>query len=159
MTFAELIPIALKLSVVLLVFALGLHAAWQDAFSLFRQPRLLFRSILSMNFVMLAFVVASASFFNLHPAVKIAIVALAVSPVPPLLPKKQQKAGGTASYAIGLMVAAALTAIILMPVSVELLGRYFHADAHLQFRQVASIVVVSIIAPLAAGMAVRNFCA
>src|SRR5271155_5772318 len=116
MTFAELIPIALKLSVVLLVFALGLRAAWQDAFSLFRQPRLLFRSILSMNFVMLAFVVASASFFNLHPAVKIAIVALAVSPVPPLLPKKQQKAGGTASYAIGLMVAAALTAIILMPV-------------------------------------------
>jgi hypothetical protein len=37
---------------------------------------------------MLAFVVAIASFFNLHPAVKIAIVALVASPVPPLLPAR-----------------------------------------------------------------------
>ena len=155
MTFAELIPIALKLSIVLLVFALGLHATWGDAISVFRQSRLLVRSILAMAILMVAFVVAIASVFDLQPAIKIAILALAVSPVPPLLPNRQQIAGGSGSYAIGLMVAAALIAIVSMPFFVAVLGAYFHAETHLQFHQVAAIVAVSVIAPLAAGMFVR----
>ncbi len=155
MTFADLIPIAIKLSIVLLVFALGLHAAWGDAISVFRQPQLLVRSILAMAVLMIAFVVAIASVFDLQPAIKIAIVALAVSPVPPLLPNRQRMAGGSGSYAIGLVVAAALIAIVSMPFFVGVLGVYFHAEAHVQFRQVAAIVAVSVIAPLAAGMFVR----
>jgi BASS family bile acid:Na+ symporter len=155
MTFADLIPIAIKLSIVLLVFALGLHAAWGDAICLFRQPRLLVRSILAMAILMIAFVVVIASVFDLQPAIKIAILALAISPVPPLLPNRQRMAGGSHSYAIGLMVAAALFSIVLMPFFVEELGAYFNADTHMQFRQVAAIVAVSIIAPLAAGMFVR----
>src|SRR5215831_3754407 len=155
MTFAELIPIVIKLSIVLLVFALGLHADWRDAISVFRQPRLLVRSILAMAILMIAFVVVIASVFDLQPAIKIAILALAVSPVPPLLPNRQQMAGGSGSYAIGLMVAAALFAIVLMPFFVEVLGGYFHAETHMEFRQVAAIVAVSIITPLAAGMFVR----
>jgi bile acid:Na+ symporter, BASS family len=155
MTFADLIPIAIKLSIVLLVFSLGLRAAWGDAISLFRQPRLLVRSILAMAILMIAFVVAIASVFDLRPEIKIAILALAISPVPPLLPNRQQIAGGSHSYAIGLMVAAALFAIVLMPFFVQVLGVYFHAETHMEFRQVAAIVAVSIIAPLAAGMFVR----
>jgi bile acid:Na+ symporter, BASS family len=151
----ELIPIVIKLSIVLLVFALGLHADWRDAISVFRQPRLLLRSILAMAILMIAFVVVIASVFDLQPAIKIAILALAVSPVPPLLPTRQQMAGGSGSYAIGLVVAAALIAIVSMPFFVGVLGVYFHAEAHLQFRQVAAIVAVSVIAPLAAGMFVR----
>jgi predicted Na+-dependent transporter len=156
MTLADLIPIAIKLSIVLLVFALGLRADWRDATSVFRQPRLLVRSILAMAVLMIAFVVAIASVFDLPPAVRIAIVALAVSPVPPLLPNRQKMAGGSGSYAIGLMVAAALIAIVSMPFFVAVLGVYFHAETHMQFRQVAAIVAVSVIAPLAAGMFVRH---
>ena len=155
MTFADLIPIAIKLSIVLLVFALGLHADWRDATSVFRQPRLLVRPILAMAVLMIAFVVAIASVFDLQPAIKIAILALAVSPVPPLLPNRQQMAGGSGSYAIGLVVAAALISIVSMPFFVAVLGVYFHAETHMQFRQVAAIVAVSVIAPLAAGMFVR----
>src|SRR5262245_5586317 len=92
MTFADLIPIAINLSIVLLVFALGLRAAWGDAISVFRQPRLLFRSVLAMAILMIAFVVVIASIFDLQPAIKIAILALAISPVPPLLPNRQRMA-------------------------------------------------------------------
>jgi bile acid:Na+ symporter, BASS family len=155
MTFADLIPSAIKLSIVLLVFALGLRADWRDAVSLFRQPRLLVRSILAMAILMVAFVVAIASAFDLRPPVRIAILALAISPVPPLLPNRQQIAGGSHSYAIGLMVTAALFAMVLMPFFVQALGVYFDAETHTQFREVAAIVAVSIIAPLAAGMFVR----
>jgi BASS family bile acid:Na+ symporter len=155
MTFADLIPIAIKLSIILLVFALGLQAAWGDAISVFRQPRLLVRSIVAMAILMIAFVVAIASAFDLQPAIKIAILALAVSPVPPLLPNRQEMAGGSGSYAIGLVVAAALIAIVSMPFFVGVLGVYFHAETHMQFRHVAAIVALSVIAPLAAGMFVR----
>ncbi len=39
---------------------------------------------------------------------KIALVAVALSPVPPALPKKELKAGGSSASAFGLLVAAAL---------------------------------------------------
>jgi len=110
MRLATLIPLVLKVSIVLNVFGLGLNASAQDATYLFRRPHQLLRSLLAMHVVMLLCATVLAVNFALHPAVKIALVALAVSPIPPLLPKKTRKAGGEASYAIGLVVAAALLA-------------------------------------------------
>ena len=43
------------------------------------------------------------------------------------------------------------------PVLVELTGRYFGVDAHIAPRQIAAVVFVSAIAPLAAGILVRHF--
>src|SRR5689334_20587568 len=95
---ATLIPLALKASIVLTVFGLGLSARWGDAPSLLRRPGQLLRSLLAMTVIMPLFAVALAGAFALHPAVKIALVALAVSPVPPFLPKKELRAGGGTSY-------------------------------------------------------------
>lgn len=112
MNIAALIPLALKASVFLNVFALGLNASPRDAACLFRKPGRLARLLLSMFVVMPLFAALIASAFDLHPAVKIALIALAVAPVPPVLPKKAMKAGGESSYAIGLLVAAALLSIL-----------------------------------------------
>src|SRR5438477_12359498 len=101
MTLAQFIPLAINASMFVIVFVLGLNATLEDAIYLFRRPVLFFRSILSMNIVMLVLAVAVALIFDLTPAIKIALVTLAVSPVPPLLPGKQTKAGGSAAYAIG----------------------------------------------------------
>src|SRR5262245_990881 len=98
MNVTALILLALKASVFLNVFALGLDARPQDMVYLFRNPGRLARSLLSMFVVMPLFAVMLASAFDLHPAVKIALVALAVAPIPPLLPKKLMKAGGRSSY-------------------------------------------------------------
>lgn len=156
MTLAQLIPLAINVSMFLIVFALGLNATLQDATWLFRRPALLVRSILSMNIVMLVFAVAVALLFDLHPAIEIAIVALAVSPVPPILPGKQEKAGGSASYAIGLLVAASVVAIVLVPAAIELVGRIFGVEAHLAPGKVASVILVSVIVPLLAGIGLRQ---
>ena len=154
MTIAELIPLAISTSIILTVFALGLDAKPKDATWLFRHPGLLFRSILSMNVIMVLFAIAVAAFFNLDPAIKIAIVCLALSPVPPSLPKKEHKVGGVGSYAIGLLVAAALCSIVLVPGWLELLGSYFGFEAHLGLRKIVPIIVTKILAPLLAGMLV-----
>jgi len=152
----QLIMLAIKASIMLLVFGLGLNAGWRDTTYLFRQPGLLLRSYLSMGIIMPLFAAAVAAFFDLHPAVEIAIIALALAPVPPILPGKQGKAGGTASYAIGLLVTAAVFSIVTVPVGVELMGKAFAKDAHMTPGAVAMIVLTSILAPLAAGLAVNQ---
>lgn len=91
MTLQQFIPLTINASIFFLVLALGLKTEKGDAVYLLGRPGLLGRSILSMNVVMLVFAVAVALVLPLDPAVKIALVALAVSPVPPILPAKQTR--------------------------------------------------------------------
>lgn len=157
MDLATLIPLGLKISVAAMVFGLGLSSTFDDTFYLFRRPSEFVRSLLAMAIIMPLVATVLAAAFDLHPAVKIALIALAVSPVPPLLPKKQRKAGGRASYAVGLLVAAALISIVSVPVAVELLGRTFGtATHHISFLAVARLAMMTVLAPLLAGILFRS---
>jgi bile acid:Na+ symporter, BASS family len=159
MTLAQLIPLAISVSMGLIVFALALHASVQDATFLLRRPGLLARSLFSMNVVMPVFAALVASFFDLHPAIKIALLALAVSPVPPILPKKEVEAGGTPSYVIALLVAAAVFAVVLAPLAVDLLGRTFGVAVHVPASRVAPVVLITVIVPLFLGLILRRIAA
>ncbi|RBP03085.1 BASS family bile acid:Na+ symporter [Roseiarcus fermentans] len=156
MTAQSLILLALKASIVLAVFAIGLASRVDDTLFLLRRPGLLLRSILAINVVMPLVAAAMAWVFDLPEAVEVALVALAVSPVPPLLPKKQVKARGQPSYAIGLLVAAALVAIVFVPLAVELLGVVFQLPIHMNPWPIATLVFATVLAPLLAGVAVRR---
>ncbi|MDR6634839.1 BASS family bile acid:Na+ symporter [Phyllobacterium sp. 1468] len=157
MTLTQIIGFAINASMFLIVFALGLRATFDDVTHLFRRPSLFVRSILSMNICMLAVAVVLSLLFDLHPAIKIALVTLAISPVPPVLPGKQEKAGGSASYTIGLLVATALVSIVLVPLAINLLGSSFNIDMDEPASAIASVVLISIIVPLVAGVALRHF--
>ena len=152
MTVQNLVVLALKASVVLSVFAIGLEARFADAAYLFRRPGLLLRSALAMNVVMPLVAAEMAWLFDLPGAVEVALVALAVSPVPPILPKKQIKARGESSYAIGLLVGAAAAAVVFVPLAVELLGLTFRMSVHMSPWPVAALVLATVLAPLGAGM-------
>lgn len=149
-------PLALVAGIVLTVFALGLSASPEDATYLFRRPRQLVRSLLAMNVVMPLLAAAINALFELHPAVEIALITLAVSPVPPLLPSKALKAGGGASYMIGLLVAAALLAIVFVPLVADLVGISLGRRGQMSPAAVARIVAITVLAPLAAGLIVRR---
>ena len=158
MTIEQLIVLAIRASVFLLVFALGLDAGWDDVTFLFRRPRLLVRSILSLNVVMVLVAVAIASAFHVvSPDIKIALVSLAMSPVPPIFPKKQHKVRGKSSYAIGLVVVAALFAVVLIPGWLELLGHYFGFEVDAGLSEIIPIVLISILVPLFVGIVIRKF--
>lgn len=152
MTLANLISSALSLSLFVLVFGLGLKARSDEAIHLFRNPGLLCRSILAMNILLVCVVVAASVLLDLDPDIKIALVALAVSPVPPLLPNKQMGAGGTSHYAIGLLVAAAVVSVALVPLSIEAMKHFFPFELYIAPSKVLSVVVLSIFAPLILGM-------
>jgi BASS family bile acid:Na+ symporter len=151
-----LILLMAQAAIVLTVFALGLSASPQDAIYLFRRPGQLLRSLLSMNVVMPLFAAAVNALFELRPAVEIALITLAVSPVPPLLPNKVLKAGGGASYTIGLLVAAALLAIVFVPLIADLVGSSLGRPAQMSPIAIAKVVGITVLAPLAVGMLVRR---
>jgi BASS family bile acid:Na+ symporter len=109
-----------------------------------------------MYLVMPLFAVAVALAFDLLPAVKIALVAVAVSPVPPFLPLKAIKAGGARDYTIGLLVAASALAIVLVPLAVALVGAAFAKPFAMSATGTARLVTLSVLAPLAIGMALRH---
>jgi BASS family bile acid:Na+ symporter len=155
MSLEAIILMVLRVSVVLTVFALALGFSAEHRSHRRRNPAKLGRSLLAMYVVMPLVGVGLAIAFALYPPVKVALVALSVSPVPPLLPRKQLGAGGHATYAMWLLGTAALLAIVFVPGVMALLGHIFDLQGHISVATVAKLVTITVLAPLIAGVLVR----
>jgi BASS family bile acid:Na+ symporter len=156
MSLAQIVVILLQVSIGLVVFCLALRADKGDLTYLLRHPSLLVRSVLSMNVLMPLFAVAVSMLFKLRFEVEVALVLLALSPVPPILPGKQEKAGGNVSYAIGLLLMSALLVIVLVPLSIALIGRAMGRDDLVPMAVVAKTVGLSVVVPLILGAIVQK---
>lgn len=156
MTPDQALKLLLIVSIFLNVFALALRARAADVLFLFREWRLGLRAFVAMFLVVPAVAVAIALLFELKPAVEVALIALALAPVPPLLPRKQIKAGGTASYVTGLLVGASLASVVVAPVGLHLIGRVFGAEAAIAPAKIAITLGLTIGAPLALGLFVAR---
>jgi len=152
----ELALLAFVLSILCTVFGFGLRATWDDLLYLFRRPGLLLRSLLAVHVLMPLVVVLLVSAFELRHEVETALVALAISPMPPLLPNRLGKAGGSAAYSIALLATLAVFAIVIVPVSAMAMGWVFDRPFGIAPASVASKVGSMIIAPLISGLAVRS---
>jgi BASS family bile acid:Na+ symporter len=141
----------------LLVFSLGLDASASDVISLRRRPGLLTRSLVSIDVVMPLVTGAMAIVFHLRPPVEIALLALAISPVPPLLPRKRLKAGGHASYVFSLLVAVAVFAIAFIPAAVLLIGKAFGLEVRQSAGSLAQLVLLTVLLPVGASILMRYF--
>jgi BASS family bile acid:Na+ symporter len=158
-TLASLIPVVLRGSIALTVLGLGLESSLADATYLLRRPAELLKALLSMNIVMPAVAVVIASAFDLHPAVKITLIALSVSPVPPILPRKASSADGHASYAIGLLVVAGLLSIVFAPATLEVIQRIVGIELGVSPIPIIKLVLTTVVGPLAIGIGVGHFAA
>jgi BASS family bile acid:Na+ symporter len=157
MTASQWLGLILQASIMLTVLGLGLTATFQDATYLFRRPALLLRAVLSMNVVMPVIAAMVATTFSLPFEVKVALVALAVSPVPPIIQKKQITAGGRQEYVVGLLVAMSILAIVLVPLTVLILDRVFDRGAAIGPAAVAKIMLMTVLAPLIVGLLIRHW--
>ncbi len=158
MTTTELISLAIQGSMALMVFCVMLDARLEDVLYLWRRPSLLVRSVLSMNLLMPAVaIVIALSFPDLDRSVKIALIAMSVSPVPPFLPGTEVKAGGRSSYVVGLLAVSALSSIVFVPAAAAFIGRIFGEEVRTTPSAIAWIVVTSLLAPLALGLLIGRF--
>jgi bile acid:Na+ symporter, BASS family len=149
--------LALKISIPVQVFATGLGARWNDAVYLFRRPRLLANSMLARNVAVPLIAIVLIKTFPFPVAIAITLGLLAVTPVPPLLPRSQIKAGANAGYVLGLLVSQSLLAIVLVPITIELMDWALGARAQFSVVRVAALIAETILIPLAAGMLAAKF--
>lgn len=157
MTATQLIGLAIQISMALIIFCVALDARFADLTFLWRRPGLLLRSLIAMLVVMPAFALGMALGFDLNHTVEIALLASALSPVPPILPNKQIKAGGEGSYVVGLLTTTALVSIVYIPLMASLLQSLFHRPIDVSVARIAQIVFTSMLLPVVAGMAVHQF--
>ena len=96
MTAQELVVLVLKISIFVTVFSFGLQATGDEVLYLLHRPGLLVRSLIPMFVVMPLFAILITRESDCPRAVTIALIALAISPVTPLLTRRITKAGGFA---------------------------------------------------------------
>ena len=157
MSLVAIILLVLKISIILSVLAIGLKSTFADAAFLFRKPGHLARAILAMYVIMPIVALLIAYSFNFNPAVKIALVLLSVSPIPPILPNKMFKAGGKEDYTIGLLADTSLLAIIFIPLILQVFQQLIQIPLGMTAASIAPQVLATLIVPLLVGIAIRTF--
>jgi BASS family bile acid:Na+ symporter len=155
MDLKQIVMLALQVSILCTVFGFGLRATSDDLLYLVRRPGLLVRALLAVFVIMPIVAVALVRMFDFPPTVKVVLVALAFSPVPPLLPKKESKAGGDTSFGLGLMAILALVSIVTVPTTVEVLARFLGRQLVSAPGAIAAVLFKGVLVPLALGLAVR----
>jgi bile acid:Na+ symporter, BASS family len=156
MSAADLIRLTELVSSILIVFGFGLRSTVRDASSLFRHPVLLVRSLLAMNVLLTLFAALMVAMLALRPPIGIALIAVAVSPVPPFLPGQQLKLVGRQEYVLGLFGASSLLAIIVAPLTVALIGLLFTRQISVAPTAIAKVVGLTVLVPFSLGIIVRR---
>jgi BASS family bile acid:Na+ symporter len=154
MSAVMLIRIAIVISVMLMVVALGLRTEPGESTYLLNRPSLLARSLIAMNVIMPMIALLLVTSFDLKTPVKVALVALAISPLPPFLPAKRLNLTSH-GYIYGIVVATAICSVILVPLTVWLLSWHYHSQ-HIAVMKVLLVVIVTVLAPLSIGLFIRR---
>jgi BASS family bile acid:Na+ symporter len=155
MDLKQIVILALQVSILATVFGFGLKTRFDDLAYLFHRPGLLVRSVLSVLVIVPILALVFVRMFDFRPTAEIALMALAISPVPPLLPRKEAKVGGQQSYGLALMAVLAALAIVTIPLWLEILQRLANRPLGAPPGTVARVVIVSTLLPLGLGVAVR----
>jgi len=151
----DLLMLAIRVSIFGTVFGFGLQASGGDLLYVVRRPGLLVRSLIAVFVAMPVLAVLLVRYIQFEPTAEIVLVALAISPVPPLLPGKEVKAGGHLSYALGLMVVLGLVCIVAIPGMLVVINAIFGGRTAMSPSAVARLVLMSTLLPLLAGVALR----
>ena len=152
MTAAAILVLVAQISIFLTVMSYGMQSSLDDALSLFKQPVRLLKVILSMNVIMTIFALAVVAVFTLNPVVEVALVALALSPVPPILPGKGLKSGADQSSVFGLLAAVSLISVVVMPLALEVVERFAQREVQFSLVQVIKTVLITVLIPLSVGL-------
>lgn len=152
MNILLVLKLAMVLSIVLILFSLALRARHEDLVYLFKHWRLGIGAFVAMFVIVPALAIFMAGAFELNPAVKVALVAIAFSPLPPILPGKQVRAGGEACYVTGLLFGATVASIVVAPFGVAFAASLFDVEAGITAGQVAKPLVLTVLLPLVLGL-------
>jgi BASS family bile acid:Na+ symporter len=151
---------ALTAGVAVTVFAvmlrLGLGISLAELRQTWRPPGPLLRGLAVVLVGVPLLALGVARLLALPRAAEIGLLLMAISPSVPVALRRALEAGGRHGFAPGLQIAAALTAVVSLPLSIALLDRYYDGHAELWPWDVARQVFVAQLLPLALGMALHH---
>ena len=148
--------VALKGSVALLIFAVGLDSRLRDFAYLKYRPGVMLRSLLAMYVVVPLLALAAVKLLHLPPGLDLALVVLAISAGAPMLPRKLMRLGNE-EYVISLVVVSSLLAIVTVPLWLLLIGPHLARLDTPDPATVAGVLGKSFLLPMLLGIAVRWF--
>jgi BASS family bile acid:Na+ symporter len=146
--------LALKVSVALLIFAVGLGSRLKDFSYLTQRPGVMLRSLLAMYVVVPLLALAAVKLLQLPAGVELALLVLAISAGAPLLPRKLMRLGNE-EYVFSLVVISSLLAIVTVPAWLAVLEPQFPRLDTVEPAKVAVVLGKSFLLPLLLGMAAR----
>ncbi len=153
---SQLLQNLAALTLLSLMFSLGLNQSIQEITSLWRQPSLLIRSFLSV--VILAPIVAIIAALPLPvgSALRGVLLAMAAAPGAPLTTKRAVMAGGSFSYAVSLQVTVSILAVITVPFWGFVYDAIFPATIISDPVAVLKALLVVQVLPIGAGVLIRQ---
>lgn len=154
---ATILKLIIVASVVLIVTSIGMNVAPGTALRFLKNPVPVSKAMLAMFVAMPLFALLVTWLLPLEPAVRVALLALAVSPMPPVLPRKEVKLGADMDYAIGIQVAAMLTALVAAPIFILLYANVFGRHVSFEAGPMLQVLLLTIGGPLAAGILLKRF--
>ncbi|ORC00167.1 membrane transporter protein [Mycobacterium persicum] len=154
MTMAEAAKLAFQISLFVVILGYGLTAQFADVGYLAQRPGVLARSLLAVLVIAPGVAVLLVQLMDLRPEVAIALVTLAISPLPPLLPRRGEKAGGHVQFGLGLVIVLAVLAVPVLAVAATLLGNVFGHQYVISPWSIGKLMLVSVLAPLVVGMTI-----
>jgi BASS family bile acid:Na+ symporter len=156
MDVARLLSFGIRVSIFLMVLATGMAGQRGEARALFRRPALLVRSIVAMQVLAPLLAVGLTFLLPIERAVKIALVTLAVSPVPPFLPRRMLKAGGPRGYVVSLLATSALLSVVSIPMTLSLISDVTGVELTLPLAALARQLVMTVLLPLLLGLLIAR---
>lgn len=141
-----------------LMFTIGVNHSLEQLTSLWNQPRLLIRSVLTVVVFVPLVVAGVLAVSDLSPTATAGLALLAASPGAPLTSKRSEMAGGDPSYSASLQLILALSAIIVTPSILYIFWTVFEIES----RRAGSFEVASQVAevtflPVVLGLILQKF--
>jgi BASS family bile acid:Na+ symporter len=154
MNALTVLGLGIKISIFMTVLSLGMRASLSDIAHLFRRPKQLIRALLSIFVIMPVFAILLVKNFALDPVIGVVLLALSVSPIPPMFPKKAFKSGGESSFTFGLLAAVTILSTLMIPLAFKMFDAVFN-DAQFSAAFLVKTLATAALLPMAIGMAFR----
>ena len=154
---AVIVKLLLIGGIVGIVISIGARSRPEDTLALIRNPVLGARAMLAMFVLVPMFVLFITWAVDLERPVQTALLALSVSPMPPMIANKEKKVGADGDYGTGLQVLGTIFSIIAVPFMLMAAEAIFGVSGGFDPFAMSKLLIITVGSPLAIGMALGHF--
>jgi BASS family bile acid:Na+ symporter len=153
----ELLNNFVDLTILSIMFGMGLRLDIEKATYLLRDPQRLLRSLLVVDLLLPVVAILMITLLPLPLDARVGLGLMAACPGAPLLTRRVEKAFGSFDYSASLQLTACILAVITVPVTLEIFSTFVPVDIFPAPQVIGRQVVEVQLIPIAIGLLIRQF--